>query len=76
MLVMVALVMGAMVLALAMPVFARPHGNLGHCHKQLNDGFITGGTNSEFNQEFNPPKSQGNQEGGRATCRDFKPQQL
>ena len=73
MLVVVAVVMAAMVLAMAMPAFATPRplkGNFGHCHKQINNGGITGGTNSEFNQEFNPPSS--NQEGPTGTCRDIK----
>jgi hypothetical protein len=74
MLVAVALVMGAMVLALAMPAFAVPtqprenKGNFGQCHKMLNNGGITGGTNSEFNDQYNPPSA--NQEGPRGLCRD------
>ena len=63
-------IMAAMLVASAMPVFAGPT-NFGQCHKLLNSGqiLIVGiDTNSEFNEAFNPPKSQGNQPGTPARC--------
>ena len=65
----VALVIAAMMLAMAMPAFADPLSNFGQCHKALNQGILVGGSNRELNETFNPPKSQGNQEGGTIGCR-------
>jgi hypothetical protein len=61
--------MALMAVAMAMPTFADPLSNFGHCHKALNQGILVGDSNSELNETFNPPKSRGSQEGPTIGCR-------
>jgi hypothetical protein len=67
--IVVALVIAAMMVAIAMPAFAdRKISNFGHCHKIFNQGILVGDSNRELNETFNPPESQGNQEGATIGC--------
>jgi hypothetical protein len=59
--------LAAMMAAMAMPAFAVPTSNFGHCHKSLNQGILVADSNREINDTFNPPKSRG-QEGPTIGC--------
>jgi hypothetical protein len=68
MMVVVALVMAAMMLAMAMPVFAAAnHPTYGQCHKGINEGRVVG-PHSDFNEQNNPIKSNVKQPGVRIAC--------
>ena len=70
MLAVVAL-MAAMMVASAMPAFADAnHPTYGQCHKIINVLGVPlfNDTNSEFNQDFNPDTSKGNQQGTGQAC--------
>jgi hypothetical protein len=66
----VALVMAAMLVAIAGPVFAQNPNTFGQCHKQINQGLRPDfGTNSGFNETNFPINSQSNnQEGSPRVC--------